>query len=89
MDKTLVKYENSTGKHHEKSSRYGSTSNKNEKSRIRANAAAKTSTVKLPIGDRGVELTFAETGHIKVFMMVRGNAFIQLDGDAIPTFQLR
>lgn len=39
--------------------------------------------------DRGVELTFAETGKITVFMMVRGNAFIQLDGEAIPTFQLR
>lgn len=39
--------------------------------------------------DRGVQLTFAETGHDNVFMMVRGNAFIQLDGEAIPTFQLR
>lgn len=42
-----------------------------------------------PISDRGVELTFAESGNGTVFMMVRGNAFIQLDGEAIPTFQLR
>lgn len=39
--------------------------------------------------DRGAELTFAETGHLTVFMMAKNNAFIQLDGNRIPTFQLR
>lgn len=39
--------------------------------------------------DRGAELTFAETGHFTVFMMAKNNAFIQLDGNRIPTFQLR
>lgn len=39
--------------------------------------------------DRGAELTFAETGHYTVFMMAENNAFIQLDGNRIPTFQLR
>lgn len=39
--------------------------------------------------DRGAELTFAETGRYTVFMMAENNAFIQLDGNRIPTFQLR
>lgn len=39
--------------------------------------------------DRGAELTFAETGYYTVFMMAKNNAFIQLDGNRIPTFQLR
>nr|XP_018912970.1 PREDICTED: neurexin-3 isoform X1 [Bemisia tabaci]XP_018912971.1 PREDICTED: neurexin-3 isoform X1 [Bemisia tabaci]XP_018912972.1 PREDICTED: neurexin-3 isoform X1 [Bemisia tabaci] len=49
------------------------------------------STVKplVPLQDRGAELTFYETGDQKVFMMAKSNAFIQLDGNRIPTFQLR
>ncbi|XP_046663141.1 neurexin-4 isoform X3 [Homalodisca vitripennis] len=43
----------------------------------------------VPLEHRGIELTFAETGHHKVFMMAKNNAFIQLDGNRIPTFQLR
>lgn len=43
----------------------------------------------VPITERGVELTFPETGYHKVFMMAKSNAFIQLDGNRIPTFQLR
>lgn len=39
--------------------------------------------------ERGAELTFAETGYYTVFMMAKNNAFIQLDGNRIPTFQLR
>lgn len=39
--------------------------------------------------DRGAELTFAESGYYTVFMMAKNNAFIQLDGNRIPTFQLR
>ncbi|XP_050531839.1 axotactin isoform X2 [Daktulosphaira vitifoliae] len=39
--------------------------------------------------DRGAELTFAESGYHTVFMMAKNNAFIQLDGNRIPTFQLR
>jgi len=39
--------------------------------------------------DRGAELTFSESGHYTVFMMAENNAFIQLDGNRIPTFQLR
>lgn len=43
----------------------------------------------VPLKDRGHELTFAETGHQKVFMMARSDAFIQVDDHRIPTFQLR
>jgi hypothetical protein len=43
----------------------------------------------VPIDKRGEELTFAETGHHKVFMFAKSNTFIQLDGNRIPTFQLR
>lgn len=43
----------------------------------------------VPVDHRGVELTFPETGQQKVFMMAKSNAFIQLDGNRIPTFQLR
>jgi len=43
----------------------------------------------LPDSERGKELTFAETGHQKVFMMARPDAFIQVDDHRIPTFQLR
>ncbi|XP_034249744.1 contactin-associated protein-like 2 isoform X2 [Thrips palmi] len=43
----------------------------------------------VPLADRGHELTFAETGRQKVFMMTRGDAFIQVDDHRIPTFQLR
>lgn len=39
--------------------------------------------------DRGAELTFSESGYYTVFMMAENNAFIQLDGNRIPTFQLR
>lgn len=51
----------------------------------------KTSSMRppVPLEHRGVELTFPETGHHKVFMMAENNAFIQLDGNRIPTFQLR
>uniref|UniRef100_A0A1B6DJE8 Laminin G domain-containing protein n=1 Tax=Clastoptera arizonana TaxID=38151 RepID=A0A1B6DJE8_9HEMI len=51
----------------------------------------KTSSIRppVPIEHRGVELTFPETGQQKVFMMAKSNAFIQLDGNRIPTFQLR
>lgn len=86
----------------EKSSRPDGQSAKSEKSlKSMTNARPPKQKIKLnttssriadsyvPHRNRGVELTFAETGNIKVFMMVRGNAFIQLDGEAIPTFQLR
>uniref|UniRef100_A0A8D8Y5X7 Contactin-associated protein-like 2 n=1 Tax=Cacopsylla melanoneura TaxID=428564 RepID=A0A8D8Y5X7_9HEMI len=43
----------------------------------------------VPVGARGIELTFAETGRQTTFMMAQTNAFIQLDGNRIPTFQLR
>lgn len=43
----------------------------------------------VPLDKRGEELTFAETGHHKVFMFAKSNTFIQLDGNRIPTFQLR
>ncbi|XP_075225876.1 axotactin isoform X2 [Lycorma delicatula] len=43
----------------------------------------------VPASERGIELTFPETGRHKVFMMAKSNAFIQLDGNRIPTFQLR
>ncbi|XP_054286354.1 axotactin-like isoform X2 [Macrosteles quadrilineatus] len=43
----------------------------------------------VPFEQRGIELTFPETGHHKVFMMAKNNAFIQLDGNRIKTFQLR
>jgi hypothetical protein len=43
----------------------------------------------VPLGERGEELTFEETGHHKVFMFAQSNTFIQLDGNRIPTFQLR
>jgi hypothetical protein len=43
----------------------------------------------VPLTERGEELTFSETGHSKTFMFARNNAFIQLDSNQIPTFQLR
>lgn len=43
----------------------------------------------VPLDKRGEELTFEETGHHKVFMFAKSNTFIQLDGNRIPTFQLR
>jgi hypothetical protein len=43
----------------------------------------------VPLHERGIELTFAETGLDTTFMMAQMNAFIQLDGNRIPTFQLR
>jgi hypothetical protein len=43
----------------------------------------------VPHDQRGEELTFPETGYQRVFMMAKSNAFIQLDGNRIPTFQLR
>jgi hypothetical protein len=43
----------------------------------------------VPLNKRGEELTFKETGHHKVFMFATSNTFIQLDGNQIPTFQLR
>jgi hypothetical protein len=43
----------------------------------------------VPLDKRGEELTFEETGHYKVFMFAKSNTFIQLDGNRIPTFQLR
>jgi len=43
----------------------------------------------VPISERGEELTFPDTGYQKTFMFARGNAFIQLDSNQIPTFQLR
>lgn len=43
----------------------------------------------VPLDKRDEELTFAETGHHKVFMFAKSNTFIQLDGNRIPTFQLR
>jgi len=43
----------------------------------------------VPLDKRGEELTFAETGHHRVFMFAKSNTFIQLDGNRIPTFQLR
>lgn len=43
----------------------------------------------IALNDRGAELTFAESGYYTVFMMTKNNAFIQLDGNRIPTFQLR
>ena len=43
----------------------------------------------VPRDKRGEELTFAETGHHRVFMFAKSNTFIQLDGNRIPTFQLR
>ncbi|XP_039285298.1 LOW QUALITY PROTEIN: neurexin-1b-like [Nilaparvata lugens] len=54
-----------------------------------ANALKSTLVPPLPLEERGIELTFPETGHEKVFMMAKSNAFIQLDGNRIPTFQLR
>uniref|UniRef100_A0A0K8SHP1 Uncharacterized protein n=1 Tax=Lygus hesperus TaxID=30085 RepID=A0A0K8SHP1_LYGHE len=48
-----------------------------------------TSRPPVPHTDRGKELTFPETGYQTVFMMAQSNAFIQLDGVRIPTFQLR
>ncbi|XP_069674286.1 axotactin isoform X2 [Periplaneta americana] len=43
----------------------------------------------VPLDQRGQELTFEETGHHKVFMFAKSNTYIQLDGNRIPTFQLR
>ena len=43
----------------------------------------------VPISERGEELTFPDTGYQKTFMFARSNAFIQLDSNQIPTFQLR
>lgn len=43
----------------------------------------------VPLDKRGEELTFEETGHHRVFMFAKSNTFIQLDGNRIPTFQLR
>ncbi|KAJ9577003.1 hypothetical protein L9F63_006440, partial [Diploptera punctata] len=43
----------------------------------------------VPLDKRGRELTFEETGHSKVFMFAKSNTFIQLDGNRIPSFQLR
>jgi hypothetical protein len=43
----------------------------------------------VPLDKRGEELTFEETGHHKVFMFAKSNTFIQVDGNRIPTFQLR
>lgn len=60
-----------------------------QQSKPKLNITSRMTDSYVPHGDRGIQLTFAETGEIKVFMMVRGNAFIQLDGEAIPTFQLR
>lgn len=74
-------------RHEKQNSRTNISASKPDKSKIKSNIFLETSY--LPHMDRGVELTFAETGHVKVFMMVRSNAFIQLDGEAIPTFQLR
>nr|CAD7256084.1 unnamed protein product [Timema shepardi] len=48
-----------------------------------------TTKAPVPLAERGEELTFAETGHHKVFMFAHSNTFIQLDGNRIPTFQLR
>ncbi|KAK6631049.1 hypothetical protein RUM44_003221 [Polyplax serrata] len=43
----------------------------------------------LPISERDQELTFRDTGYLTTFMFARSNAFIQLDSNQIPTFQLR
>lgn len=75
----MLRADKPNGRVHPSNSRAG-------RSKLRSNF---TVTSYSPISDRGVELTFAESGNGTVFMMVRGNAFIQLDGEAIPTFQLR
>ncbi|XP_020291708.1 uncharacterized protein LOC109858643 isoform X3 [Pseudomyrmex gracilis] len=43
----------------------------------------------VPRHQRGMELTFMETGYEKTFMFAQSNTFIQLDGPGIKPFQLR
>ncbi|XP_063236083.1 axotactin isoform X2 [Bacillus rossius redtenbacheri] len=43
----------------------------------------------VPVARRGAELTFQETGHQRVFMFAQAGAFVQIDGQRAPAFQLR
>ncbi|XP_066991342.1 axotactin isoform X2 [Anabrus simplex] len=77
--------EHKTEKQHVTVAHVGAT-----KGRAARDAAAAPATTKtVPKEERGVELTFNETGHKKTFMFAKSNTFIQLDGDEIITFQLR